>query len=112
MVLVCIDNKVRCYPCFDESKMFAVNILHESQEEISRRFATKSDEKFTGIPWHTGGAGLPLLDGAIAHIECKIVQSYPGGDHTIFLGEVITAIVSGERPLLFFRGKYMQLPKS
>ena len=110
LVVVCIDTTVDCYSCFDESKVFAVNVLSENQEELSRRFATKGIEKFEGIKWHMGESGSPLLDGVIGSVECKVVHSYEGGDHTIFLGEILTATAKGDRPLLFFKGKYTRLP--
>jgi flavin reductase (DIM6/NTAB) family NADH-FMN oxidoreductase RutF len=112
LALVCIDRTVQCYFCFEESKVFSVNVLAEGQEEISRRFATKGVEKFNGVPCHLGENGVLLLDEAIAHLECRIVNSFEGGDHTIYIGEIIHADVAGERPLLFFRGKYCRLPTS
>jgi len=110
LVLVCVDKGAHCYSCFERSKIFAVNVLAEGQEEISRRFATKGAEKFNGIPWHKGESGVALLDGAIGHIECKVASSYDGGDHTIYVGEVLRAATAGERPLIFFQGKYHRLP--
>ena len=110
LVIVCVDKTVDCYSCFDDSKVFAVNVLNEDQEELSRRFATKGIEKFEGIPWRMGENGSPLLDGVIGAIECKVTESYEGGDHTIFLGEILSATAKGDRPLLFFKGKYIRLP--
>jgi len=110
LVLVCVDKTVQCYACFEESKLFAVNLLAENQEEISRRFATKGVEKFAGIQWRTSEHGLALLEGAIGYIECKVAQSYNGGDHTIYVGEILAATASGDRPLLFFKGRYRKLP--
>jgi len=110
LVIVCVDKTVDCYSCFDDSKVFAVNVLNEDQEELSRRFATKGLEKFEGIQWRMGENGSPLLDGVIGAIECKVTQSYEGGDHTIFLGEILSATAKGDRPLLFFKGKYIRLP--
>ncbi|MGH7768764.1 MAG: flavin reductase family protein [Candidatus Binatia bacterium] len=110
LVLVCVDKGAHCYSCFEGSKIFAVNVLGEGQEEISRRFATKGPEKFNGIPWRKGESGVALLDGAITHIECKVVSAYDGGDHTIYVGEVLRAATTGTRPLIFFQGKYHRLP--
>jgi flavin reductase (DIM6/NTAB) family NADH-FMN oxidoreductase RutF len=109
-VLVCVDKAAQCYSCFEDAKIFAINVLGEGQEEISRRFATKGAQKFNGIPWHKSESGLALIDGAIGHIECKVVHSYDGGDHTIYVGEVLRAKTTGERPLIFFKGKYTRLP--
>jgi flavin reductase (DIM6/NTAB) family NADH-FMN oxidoreductase RutF len=111
LVLVCVDKKVDCYACFEQSRVFAVNFLAEDQEQLSTRFATKGIEKFEGVPIRQGSIGVPLLEGAIGFIECKLVSGYEGGDHTIYVGEVQAASASGERPLLFFKGKYKKLPE-
>jgi flavin reductase (DIM6/NTAB) family NADH-FMN oxidoreductase RutF len=111
LVLICVDKAVDCYACFEESKVFVVNFLSEDQEHLSTRFATKGIEKFEGVACHPGSCGAPLLDGALGHIECKVVNAYEGGDHTIYVGEIQTASASGDRPLLFFKGKYYRLPQ-
>jgi flavin reductase (DIM6/NTAB) family NADH-FMN oxidoreductase RutF len=112
LALVCVDKKAQCYACFSESKLFAVNVLGEEQEELSRRFATKGESKFNGVSWRQGGSGLALLDGAIAYVECKVVHAYDGGDHTIYVGEVLSAATdAGDRPLIFFKGQYNRLPE-
>jgi flavin reductase (DIM6/NTAB) family NADH-FMN oxidoreductase RutF len=111
LLLICVDKKVDCYACFDQSKVFGVNFLSEGQDQLSTRFATKGIEKFEGVPYKLGELGVALLDGALAHIECKIVNAYEGGDHTIYVGEIQSATVLGDRPLLFFRGKYYKLPQ-
>ena len=110
LVLVCVDKKVDCYACFEQSKIFVVNVLSEGQDQLSTRFATKGIEKFDGVAVRTGALGVPLLEGAVAHIECTLVSAYEGGDHTIYVGEVQAASASGDRPLLFFKGKYTRLP--
>jgi flavin reductase (DIM6/NTAB) family NADH-FMN oxidoreductase RutF len=112
LVLICVDKKVDCYACFEQSNAFVVNFLTEGQEQLSRRFATKGIEKFDGVPYHNGQLGVPLLDGALGYIECAITSVYDGGDHTIYVGEVQSASATGDRPLLFFKGKYCCLPQS
>ena len=110
LILICVDKAAQCYSCFADSNVFTVNFLREDQEEISRRFATKGADKFAGLNWHEGANGVAVLDGAIGYLECKIVQSYEGGDHTIIVGEVLNGVATGEPPLLFFRGEYRRLP--
>ena len=110
LVLISVDKSAQCYSCFDESRVFTVNFLSEDQEEISRRFATKGVEKFAGLEWREGNNGAASLEGVMAHIECKIIETHDGGDHTIIIGEIVSATASGERPLLFFKGKYQRLP--
>jgi flavin reductase (DIM6/NTAB) family NADH-FMN oxidoreductase RutF len=109
LVLICVDKKVDCYACFDQSKVFVVNILCEGQDQLSTRFATKGIEKFEGVAVRQGHLGVPLLEGAVAHIECTLTSAYEGGDHTIYVGEIQSVAASGDRPLLFFKGKYSRL---
>ncbi len=111
LVLVCIGKAAECYSLFEESGVFAVSLLSEGQEELSRRFATKGIEKFAGVKWHRGRHGGALLDGAMGYIECKVLHSYDGGDHTIYVGEILSAAASGNRPLIFFKGKYQRVPR-
>jgi flavin reductase (DIM6/NTAB) family NADH-FMN oxidoreductase RutF len=109
LILVCIDKRASVHDYFKEGNHFAVNILGEEQEVISRRFASKDEDRFSGIGYKDGITGVPLLDGAIAYLECRVVNEYPGGDHTIVVGEVIHSQVTDGRPLAYFRGGYAQL---
>ncbi len=109
LVLVCLDRASRTLPCVEAAGRFAVNVLAEGQEELSRRFASKEEQKFTDVTLRRGATGLPLVDGAHAYIECRTVERVDGGDHVIFVGAV-EAVSPGEgRPLLFYRGRYASL---
>jgi 3-hydroxy-9,10-secoandrosta-1,3,5(10)-triene-9,17-dione monooxygenase reductase component len=89
---------------------FAVNVLREGQEELSHRFAKALGQKWEGIDYETWDTGCPILPNALAVFECKIAHTYVGGDHVIFVGEVINADYDpGGRPLLFDRGGYAKL---
>lgn len=110
LVLISVDKGATCYTCFESQNGFTVNFLSEDQEEISRRFATKGADKFAGLSWHPGSNGAAIIDGVLGYVECKITQCHDGGDHTIVVGEIINAGATGDRPLLFFRGKYQRLP--
>ena len=112
LVLISVDKGATCYACFELQNGFTVNFLSEDQEEISRRFATKGAAKFAGLKWHPGSNGAAIIDGAMGHIECKISQCHDGGDHTIVVGEIVNVSANGDRPLLFFKGKYQRLPGS
>ena len=112
LILVCVAQNAQSYPALRDSKGFAINILAGGQESISNRFASSkgtSAEKFEGVAHTTGGTlGFPLLDGAVAHLECLTVHAYPGGDHTIFVGQVesVQTRDEGVEPLLYYRGRY------
>ncbi len=87
--------------------LFAVNVLREGQEELSNRFAKALGDKWAGVDYVTGQNGCPMLCGALAVLECRTAHTYVGGDHVIFVGEVIHAEHDPEgRPLVFHRGKY------
>ena len=110
LVLISVDKGAASYACFETGNGYTVNFLGEGQEEISRRFATKGIDKFSGVQWHPGRNGAAIIDGVIGYVECKITQCHDGGDHTIVVGEILAASATGDRPLLFFKGKYQRLP--
>lgn len=111
LALISVDKQATCYACFETGNGFTINFLGEDQEEISKRFATKGIDKFSGLQWHPGGNGAAIIDGVIGTVECRIRQRHDGGDHTIVVGEILNASASGDRPLLFFQGKYRKLPQ-
>ena len=69
-------------------------------------------EKFEGVAYHRSALGLPVIDEALAEFECTIVHAYPGGDHTIFVGQVEALDARGDHgrePLLYYRGRFGRL---
>lgn len=92
---------------FNTSERFAVNILADDQLDISNRFAKGGVDKFAGIPVEVGLAGVPLLGGCAAHLECRRVHAYPGGDHVVFIGEVERIQRHSRQPLVFGGGRYL-----
>jgi flavin reductase (DIM6/NTAB) family NADH-FMN oxidoreductase RutF len=111
-VLICVDHKSQSYPAIKERGCFAVNILSADQQAISRKFATSRLDKFDGVPHTISDLNLPLIDGAIAQLECTTVSVHVEGDHTIFVGRVERARVDNGEPLLYFRGQYDRLTNS
>jgi len=114
LVLICIDKSARAHDYLSKSGTFAVNILRRDQEHLSRFFADPSRpegrEGFRGIPFREAVTGSPILEGCLAFLDCRIVASYPGGDHTIFLGQVEDlGILQGGDPLVFYRSQYRSL---
>ncbi|MGA9768423.1 MAG: flavin reductase family protein [Blastocatellia bacterium] len=109
LILVCIDKRASVHDLFEKGHHFAVNILAEDQEILSRRFASKEPDRFSGTGYTEGETGAPILTGALASIECRVVHAYPGGDHTIIVGEVERLDVNDGKPLAYFRGGYVQL---
>lgn len=109
LVLVCVDHKSQSYPALWEGGCFAVNVLTTAQEAVSRRFASTRTDKFDGVPHRLGERGAPLIEGALAQLECATVSRHVEGDHTIFVGHVERAWTGAGEPLVYYRGRYAQL---
>ncbi len=112
LVLVCVDHRSDTFPVIGSASAFAVNILGEDQRELSQRFARKGEDKFEGVAHHVGHCGAPVIDGALAVIECLVEEAHEAGDHTIFIGSVQRVEHGPGKPLLFFRGNYASLPEA
>jgi flavin reductase (DIM6/NTAB) family NADH-FMN oxidoreductase RutF len=111
LVLVCIERIAEMHDVLVSASDFAVNILASGQESVSRRFAERMADRFDGIGFGRGLSGAPLLHGTLAHVECRVKKRLNGGDHSIFIGEVIDAEARFDRPLLYYRGGYAQLER-
>ena len=109
LVLVCVDNRLGARRAIEESGLFAVSVLSESQESVSRRFASGGTDKFASGDLLPGASGLPLVAGALAHIECRLADAHLAGDHTIFVGEVVRLLTTPGRPLLYHESGYRRL---
>ncbi len=91
---------------FAGAKHFAVNVLAESQIELSRCFASARGDKFSMGAWYRGMGGAPLLSGAAATFECEPEASHLTGDHRLFVGRIVRASDAGLEPLVFNAGRY------
>jgi flavin reductase (DIM6/NTAB) family NADH-FMN oxidoreductase RutF len=110
LCLVSVDLRSESVGAIRESGGFVVNILASDQEEISRRFASKIPDKFEGVSYRDGvTTKAPILDGALAWIECKVHETYPGGDHLIVVGEIQDGTANEGTPLVYFRSQYRHL---
>ena len=109
LVLICVDHKSQSYPALREAGRFAINVLHHEHEPISRRFASTRLDKFDGVPFRLGALGLPLIEGALAQLECRTVSAHVEGDHTIFVGRVEAGEAGEGEPLLYYRGRYHRI---
>lgn len=111
MVLACVDHAASMHPALRTATHFGISVLAEGQEAIARRFACSQPDPFEGIGFARGSSGVPLVVEALAHIECRIVDRFPGGDHTIFIGEVEEAEARQGQPLLYYRGGYATIQR-
>jgi flavin reductase (DIM6/NTAB) family NADH-FMN oxidoreductase RutF len=109
LVLVCVDAGSETHAAFAESGLFGVSVLAEGQEAVSERFARPGPAKFADIEMMAGQRGTALVPGALAHIECGLAAAHAAGDHTIYVGEVLTLSVRPGRPLVYHAGAYHPL---
>ena len=112
-VLICIMKDSRCHPVIERSGVFSVSVLAENQSELSRKFADHDEvdvHRFVGVDHHVGDTGAPLVDGALAELECAVEDQLGTGDHTVFVGKVVSAkVTSDESPLVFHRSRYAKV---
>jgi flavin reductase (DIM6/NTAB) family NADH-FMN oxidoreductase RutF/DNA-binding IclR family transcriptional regulator len=99
--------KAPSHPVFRDAERFVVNILADDQVDISNRFARGGADKFAGCEIDPGIGGVPLIRGSAAHLECVRMETFPGGDHLVFLGRVERIERTGRQPLVFGGGRYL-----
>jgi flavin reductase (DIM6/NTAB) family NADH-FMN oxidoreductase RutF len=94
---------------FDDCGRFVIHVLTLAQLALSKRFATSLPDKFAGVGWQAGLAGLPVIDDCASVFQCRTVQRLEVGDHILFLGEIEAYHHHIDRDtLLFCRGQYAQ----
>jgi len=109
LVLVCIERSVKTHDAIAAAGKYGVSILSRTQAGISSKFASRSDDKFNGVELIEGDLDVPLIAGALTAIECRVYDQLPGGDHTIFIGEVLKIHTQEGDPLLYFRSGYREM---
>jgi flavin reductase (DIM6/NTAB) family NADH-FMN oxidoreductase RutF len=113
LVLFCVDHTASMHGLLtsDPPPACGISILSSNQEAWSRRFADESEQRFDGIAYSRGEQGVVLLDDALAHLECTIIQLVETGDHTLCIARLDRAEPLNGRPLLYYRGGYAQLER-
>jgi flavin reductase (DIM6/NTAB) family NADH-FMN oxidoreductase RutF len=109
LVLWSLALKAPSLESFRAFDHFAVNVLAADQRNLALQFARAAEDKFAGVAIHAGITGAPLIDGALAHIECRVAARYEGGDHEIMLGEVLGLRRQDGEPLVFQGGGFCRL---
>lgn len=106
LVLFCLHKESRLRAVVQESGKFVVNFLQGQQESLARAFAGKNTAEIRDVANHPSVTGVPVLSDALAFLSCRTVEEFDGGDHTIFLGQVVELGVprQHQEPLVFFRG--------
>jgi flavin reductase ActVB len=107
LILVCVAKTASAYDGVVGAELFGVSVLGEEQRWLAERFATSGIDRFDGVSVVAGAAtSAPLIEGALAHLECRPHARHEAGDHTLLIGEVLRASTSVGRPLLHFARRF------
>lgn len=109
LLLVCIGKSAASLDTFLQAGTFAVNILAESQKDVSGLFASRRPDKFETCAWRPGPAGTPLVEGALAWFECSRHDAVDAGDHVILIGRITRFDHADGNPLGFYQGGYFTI---
>ena len=111
LVLVCTNRASTTHSIIEEGGIFAVNILAEHQREVSNLFASPEDEemRLEKVSWTAGKTGAPLIDEALASLECRVSNAYQEGSHMIYIGQVEAVRITDAKPLIYHNGDYRSL---
>jgi flavin reductase (DIM6/NTAB) family NADH-FMN oxidoreductase RutF len=112
-IFVSIYKKTVTHPLIEQSGIFCVNFLTPEMQHLSDRFAGRfpHEERFAGVSYREEATGAPVLDDALAYLDCRVERALDTGDHTIFVGRVMAAGVQkpDHQPLLYYQGQYHHL---
>lgn len=98
------------WPLLRAAGRFTINILPVGHQHLSARFARSGADRFNGVGYSDSPLGNPVLDQALAWVDCELHQEYDGGDHTIVVGSVHALEArTGAEPLLFYKGAYARV---
>ena len=114
LMMASINTRSETHQGIIESHAFAVSVLSSGQRSIAECFAQPTTaaklRRFCDAPWHEAETGSPILDGSIAYFDCRLIERHPGGDHTLFIGEIVAAGFEEEGdPLIYFASGYRRL---
>lgn len=118
LVMVALDRRRFITPAVQQAGRYAVNVLPEDQQALSDCFAgapvQPGRDAFCGARWTAGATGLPLITGAIATLECTVIQTFQAGDHELFIGRVdaMANVEPHPMPLLYYRRQYLRIQRA
>lgn len=109
LLLVCFNHGARSAEAVVEAGHFVVNVLARRQQEIALRFAKRGEDHFAGLQREYDGHRVPVVPGALAHLDCHVERTFEAGDHTVVLGQVEGVCVRDGEPLGFYSGRFSDI---
>ena len=117
ILMASIARKAETHVAIIGSHAFAASVLADDQQDLAECFAQPTTAqkltRFCDAAWHEAETGSPILEGALAYFDCRLTDRHPGGDHTIFLGEIVAAgYRTDATPLLWYGSRYHRLAEA
>lgn len=109
LLLWCVNKSIIPFPAFSTTGHFAVHVLKRDQEDLSNHFAVDRTDKFDGVEYREGVAGLPLLPDYLSVYQCQVSHRIDAGDHIILVGQMVDYEVNEGEPLVFYGGDYRSI---
>lgn len=114
LMLASIGRRAETHRAVVGSHAFAISVLADDQQTLAECFAQPTTAakltRFCDAGWHEAETGSPILEGAIAYFDCRLTDQHPGGDHTMFIGEIVAAGYREDaQPLIWFGSRYRRL---
>lgn len=110
MALICVNRAAPSHDAIKSSGVFVVHVLARHQQRLATQFARPSDDKFAGVECIRSTAGPLVIVRTLAHFVCRVAHTVPGGTHTVFLSDVLSAeATAGLEPLIYYRGGFGRL---
>jgi len=113
LVLFSLHRNAFSLSAFERAGCFAINVLRDTQKDLSNVFAKALADKWSGVRYDVWDTGAPILTDCLANFECRTHATHDGGDHVIFVGEVMRMMRNAQgAPLLYYRGSYCTLAEA
>ncbi len=114
LMMASVARKAETHGAIVGSHAFSISVLADGQQELAECFARATTaEKLTGFcgaAWHEAETGSPILEDALAYFDCRLIERHAGGDHTIFIGEIVAASFREDaEPLLWYASGYRRM---
>jgi flavin reductase (DIM6/NTAB) family NADH-FMN oxidoreductase RutF len=106
LISFCVCRGSSSWPVVEAATYVAVHMLGVDQDGVARTFATRGIDRFASTAWRSGPHGVPLLDGAVAWLVCRVTERIAAGDHAVVLAEPVAARFADGTPLLYHNGRY------
>jgi len=105
-LLIAVNKSARTHKHIDRKGAFVINILASDQKHIAERFSRKGDDQFNQVGYVLNDRGVPLIEGAAAHLECEIQDRISIGTHTVFVAQIVGTNIASDRPLIYHDARY------